>query len=115
MKIEGEGQLLRIFISEDKQWEGKPLYEAILYLAKEQSIAGVTVLRGFMGFGAHSRIRTTKILRLSDDLPVVIEIVDKEEKINTLLPLLDTMVTEGMMTLERANIIVYRTPNHEDE
>ena len=109
MKIEGEGQLLRIFISEDNQWEGRPLYEAILHLAKEQSLAGATVLRGFMGFGAHSKIHTTKILRLTDDLPIVIEIFDKEEKIRTILSSLDTMVTEGMMTLERVNIIAYRT------
>ncbi len=109
MKVEGEGQLLRIFVGESDQWGGKPLYEAIVLLAREHGLAGTTVLRGIMGFGAKSRIHTTKVLRLSEDLPIVIEIVDKQEKIAEILPHMDDMVREGMMTLEKVNIIAYRT------
>jgi len=109
MRIEGEGQLLRIFIGENDHWEGKPLYEAIVQQAREAGLAGATVSRGIEGFGAQSRIHTTKVLRLSEDLPVVIEIADKAEKIQAILPLLDKMVTEGMMTLEKVNIIAYRS------
>ncbi len=108
MKIEGEGQLLRVFVDETDRWEGLPLYEAILRLARERGLAGATVLRGMAGFGAHSRIHTTKILRLSEDLPVVVEIVDKAERIQTILPDLDRMVAEGLITLERVHIIAYR-------
>jgi PII-like signaling protein len=108
MKIEGEGQLLRIFVGEQDRWEGLPLYEAIVRKARQEGLAGATVLRGLSGFGANSRIHTTRILRLSEDLPVVIEIVDKPERIEALLPMLDEMVQEGMMTLEKAHIIAYR-------
>jgi PII-like signaling protein len=108
MKIEGEGQLLRIFIGESDRWEGRPLYEAIVLKAREEGLAGATVLRGMEGFGANSRIHTTKILRLSEDLPIVIEIVDRAEKIGAILPALDRMVTEGLVTLERVQIIAYR-------
>jgi PII-like signaling protein len=108
MKIEGEGQLLRIFVGESDLWEGKPLYQAIVRKAREEGLAGATVLRGVEGFGAHSRLHTTRILRLSEDLPVVIEIVDKADRIQAILPSLDTMVTEGMMTLEKVHIIAYR-------
>ena len=108
MKIEGEGKLLRIFVGENDRWKGKPLYEAIVTLAKEKGLAGATVLRGIEGFGASSRIHTTRILRLSEDLPVVIEIVDKADRIESILPLLDEMVTEGLITLEKAHIIAYR-------
>lgn len=108
MKIEGEGQLLRIFVGESDQWEGKPLYEAIVRKARERGMAGATVLRGMEGFGAHSRIHTTKILRLSEDLPIIIEIVDKPERIQTILPELDRMVTEGLITLEKVHVIAYR-------
>ena len=111
MKIEGEGQLLRIFIGETDRWHGKPLYEAIVLKIREQGLAGATVLRGTMGFGAHSRVHTTKVLRLSDDLPVIVEIVDKPEQIAKVLPLLDEMVTEGMITTEKVHIIAYRN-NH---
>lgn len=108
MKIEGEGQLLRIFVGEDDRWEGAPLYEAIVRKARERGMAGATVLRGIEGFGARSRIHTTKILRLSEELPIVIEIVDKEERIQAILPVLDEMVEEGLITLERVHIIAYR-------
>jgi len=108
MKLEGEGQLLRIFIGEADLWEGRPLYEAIVRKAREEGLAGATVLRGLGGYGAHSRIHTTSILRLSQDLPVVIEIVDNPEAIARILPILDRMVGEGMITLEKAHIIAYR-------
>ncbi len=108
MKIEGEGQLLRIFIGESDRWNGKSLYEAIVRKAREQGLAGATVLRGLEGFGASSRIHTAKILRLSEDLPIVIEIVDKAERIEAFLPELDRMVGEGMITLEKAHIVAYR-------
>jgi uncharacterized protein len=108
MKLEGEAKLLRIFIGESDKWHGKPLYEAIVLKSRELHIAGATVLRGPMGFGAHSRMHTTKILRLSEDLPLIIEIVDTEEKINTLLPHIDDMVEEGLVTLETVHVIIYR-------
>jgi PII-like signaling protein len=108
MKIEGEGELLRIFVGESDRWEGKPLYEAIVLKAREAGLAGATVVRGMEGFGANSRIHTTKILRLSEDLPVIIEIVDRPEKVRAILPVLDGMVTEGLVTLERVQIIAYR-------
>ncbi|MBI2922967.1 MAG: DUF190 domain-containing protein [Planctomycetes bacterium] len=108
MKIEGEGQLLRIYVGETDRWEGRPLYQAIVLKAREHGLAGATVLRGMEGFGAHSRIHTTRILRLSEDLPVVVEIVDKEERIRAILPVLDGMVGEGLITLEKVHIIAYR-------
>ncbi len=108
MKIEGEGQLLRVFVGERDRWEGRPLYEAIVRKVREKGLAGATVLRGMQGFGAHSRIHSTKILRLSEDLPIVIEIVDKAERIEGILPDLDRMVTEGLITQERVHIIAYR-------
>jgi hypothetical protein len=108
MKIEGEGQLLRVFIGESDRWEGKPLHEAIVRKARELGLAGATVLRGMEGFGAHSRIHTTKILRLSEDLPLVVEIVDTSERIERFLPELDRMVGEGLITLEKVRILAYR-------
>lgn len=108
MKIPENGKLLRIFIGESDRWHHHPLYEAIVLKARELGLAGATVLRGPMGFGAHSRLHTAKILRLSMDLPVVIEIVDTEEKINLLLPHLDEMVQEGLVTLESVRVLKYR-------
>jgi PII-like signaling protein len=108
VKIPEQGYLLRIFIGESDQWHGKPLYEAIVAKARELHVAGATVLRGPMGFGAHSRMHTTKILRLSQDLPMVVEIVDSEEKIDELLPHIDDMVEEGLVTLEKVRVIKYR-------
>ena len=108
MKLEGEAKLLRIFIGESDKWHGKPLYEAIVIKARELHLAGATVLRGPMGFGAHSRLHTAKILRLSEDLPFVIEIVDSEENIERFLPNIDEMVEEGLVTLERVHVIKYR-------
>jgi hypothetical protein len=108
MKIEGEGQLLRIFIGESDRWHGKPLHEAIVEAVRANGLAGATVLHGRLGFGANSRIHTTKILRLSEDLPVIVEIVDTPERIAQILPVLDAMVDEGLITLEKVNIIAYR-------
>ena len=97
-----------MFVGESDRWDGKPLYEAIVLKARELHMAGATVLRGPMGFGAHSRMHTAKILRLSEDLPIVIEIVDAREKIDELLPYIDEMVEEGLVTLERVHVIKYR-------
>lgn len=108
MRIPEQGYLLRIFIGESDKSHGQPLYEAIVRKARELHLAGATVLRGPMGFGAHSRLHTTKILRLSEDLPVVIEIVDSREKINELMPYIDEVVQEGLVTLERVEVIKYR-------
>ncbi len=108
MKIPQDGFLLRVFLGESDQWHGRPLYEAIVLKARELHLAGATVLRGPMGFGAKSRLHTAKVLRLSEDLPVVIEIVDSKEKIDELLPHIDEMVTEGLVTLEKVQVIKYR-------
>ncbi len=108
MKIPQDGFLLRVFLGESDQWRGRPLYEAIVLKARELHLAGATVLRGPMGFGAKSRLHTAKVLRLSEDLPVVIEIVDSKEKIDELLPHIDEMVTEGLVTLEKVQVIKYR-------
>lgn len=108
MKIPADGYLLRIFIGESDQWHGRPLYEAIVLKARELHLAGATVLRGPMGFGAHSRLHTAKILRLSEDLPMIVEIVDSKEKIDLLMPFLDEAVQEGLVTLERVQVIQYR-------
>ena len=108
MKLEGEGQLLRIFIGEADRWHGKPAHEAIVLKAKEAGLAGATVLRGVIGFGAHSRLHTYKILRLSEDLPIVIEIVDAQEKIDAFLAQIDEIVQEGMITMESVRVIKYR-------
>ena len=108
MQIPHDAVLLRIFIGESDRWEHKPLYEAIVLKARELHLAGATVLRGPMGFGANSRLHTAKILRLSMDLPMVIEIVDTDEKIQNLLPHLEEMVLEGLVTLEDVQVLKYR-------
>jgi PII-like signaling protein len=108
MKIEGEGKLLRIFVGESDRWHGKPLYQAIVERVRQEGLAGATVLRGIEGFGADSRLHTARILRLSEDLPVVVEIVDSPEQIERILPILDEMVGEGMVTVERVEVIAYR-------
>ena len=108
MKIPENGFLLRIFLGEADSWHGKPLYEAIVLKARELHLAGATVLRGPMGFGANSRLHTAKFLRLSEDLPIVIEIVDSKEKIDTLLPHIDEMLQDGLVTLEKVKVIKYR-------
>ena len=108
MKIPAEGKLLRVFIGEADRWNGKPLYEEIVLLAKKKSLAGATAIKGFMGFGCKSHMHTAKLLRLSEDLPMIIEIVDSEENINRFIPHLDEMVREGLVTMEKANVIMYR-------
>jgi uncharacterized protein len=112
MKIPAEGMLLRVFIGESDRYDGRPLYEVIVNEARKRGLAGATVWKGFMGFGAHSRMHTAKILELSQDLPIVIEIVDATEKIEAFLPVLDSLVGEGLVTVEPARIILYRAPQH---
>jgi PII-like signaling protein len=108
MNLPHDAMLLRIFIGESDRWHHQPLYEAIVLKAREMHLAGATVLRGPIGFGKSSRIHTAKILRLSMDLPIVIEIVDTEEKLNTFLPVLDEMMKGGLVTLENVRVIDYR-------
>ena len=108
MQIPHGAVLLRIFIGESDRWHHQPLYEAIVLKARELHLAGATVLRGPMGFGKSSRLHTAKILRLSMDLPLVIEIVDGEDKINEFLPVLDPMIGGGLVTLEKVKAIEYR-------
>ena len=109
MTLPDEGKLLRIFIGENDKHEGLPLFEWIVRKAREQGLAGATVLRGLEGFGAQSRLHTAKILRLSSDLPVIIEIVDTEDKIETFLPLIDEAIDEGLATVEKVEIRFYRS------
>jgi len=109
MKIPEQGYLLRVFVGESDKHGHVPLYEAIVSKARETGLAGATVLRGVMGFGRHSVMHTAKILRLSEDLPMIIEIVDSLEKIEAFLPILDTMVPEGLVTLEQVRVIHYRS------
>jgi PII-like signaling protein len=109
VKLEGEGKLLRLFIGESDRWHGRPLYQAIVERVRREGLAGATVVRGIEGFGADSRLHTSRILRLSEDLPVVIEIVDTPEQIDRVVPILDEMVREGMLTLERVQIVSYRS------
>ena len=106
--LTGERTLMRIHIGERDKFHGKPLYEAIVMLLRERHYAGATVFRAIMGFGATARLHTDKVLRLSVDLPLVIECVDTEEKINAILPELDRMIGGGLITLEKARVIVYR-------
>lgn len=107
MKITGPAQLVRIFIGDSDQWHGKPLYAAIVERARALGLAGATVLHGLEGFGANSRIHTARLLRLSEDLPIVIEIVDRPERIVQFLPVLDEMVVDGLVTLEDVQVIRY--------
>ena len=104
-----QGALLRIFIGESDRHEGMPLYEWIVRQARTRGLAGATVLRGLEGFGAHSRIHTAKILRLSTDLPLIIEIVDTQEKIEAFLPTIDSAIREGLATLEKVEIRFYQS------
>ncbi|MFQ5681597.1 MAG: DUF190 domain-containing protein [Candidatus Omnitrophota bacterium] len=108
MRLPEEGMLLRIFIGENDKYKDNPLYEQIVLKAKELNLAGSTVIRGIMGFGADSHMHTAKVLRLSEDLPIVIEIVDREENLGKIIPFLDDSVTEGLITMERVRIVKYR-------
>lgn len=107
------GKLLRIFLGESDKHEGRPLYEWIVRKAREEGLAGATVLRGLEGFGAHSLLHTAKILRLSSDLPIVIEIVDTEENIERFLPLIDEAIIEGLATIEKVEVHFYRSGNRD--
>ena len=109
MTLPKQGKLLRIFIGESDKYEGAPLFEWIVHEAHRQGLAGATVVRGLEGFGAHSRLHTAKILRLSTDLPVVIEIVDTEEKIEAFLSTIDHAIDEGLATLEKVEVHFYRS------
>ncbi len=108
MRLPEEAELLRIFIGEEDRYKGRPLYEVIVEEARDQGMAGATVLKGVLGFGAKSLIKTSKILRLSRDLPVIIEIVDYPEHIRSFLSVLEGIMDEGLVTLERAKVIAYR-------
>jgi uncharacterized protein len=114
MTIPEDGYLLRIFIGESDKHDGKPLYEWLVLQAREAGLAGATVLRGIEGFGAHSRLHTAKILRLSEDLPIVVEIVDGLERIEAFLPVVDGAIEEGLATLERVQVRFYRSGNRSD-
>lgn len=103
------GHLLRVFIGESDKHDGKPLYEWIVRKAKEEGLAGATVIRAIEGFGAHSRIHTTKILDLSTDLPIIMEIVDELQKIESFLAVIDSVIEEGLATVEKVHIRFYRT------
>lgn len=109
-RFEGERILMRVYIGESDKWEGKPLHQAIVERLRAEGFSGATVLRGVAGFGSASRIHTDKILRLSQDLPIVIEVVEDERKVEAVLPRLDTMIGGGMITLERVRVILYRAP-----
>ncbi len=108
MKLEEQGHLLRIFIGESDKYEHKPLYEWIVRKAREQGLAGATVIRGIEGFGPTSKLHTSKILRLSEDLPIIIEIVDTIEKIESFWPHIKDVIKEGLVTLEKVEIKLYR-------
>lgn len=108
MKLEGEQKLLRIFIGEQDKWEGVPLYEAIVNEARSLGMAGATVIKGALGYGCKAHIHTAKLLELSYDLPLIVEIVDTEDKVNKLLPKLDAMVKEGLVTMEKVHVVIYR-------
>src|ERR1041385_4932405 len=107
MRIEGTGKLVRIFVGESDRWHHEPLFEAIVRRAREAGRAGATVVRGIEGFGASSHLHTTRILRLAEDLPIVIEIVDQEDRVNAFLPIIDEMVGDGMVTIENVQIVAY--------
>ena len=114
MRIEGTGKLVRIFVGESDRWHHEPLYEAIVRRAREVGLAGATVVRGIEGFGASSHLHTARILRLSEDLPIVVEIVDQEDRINGFLPMIDEMVGDGMVTIETVQIVTYRGSSRDD-
>jgi PII-like signaling protein len=114
VKLEGEGKLLRIFIGESDKHGRKPLYQAIVEMLREEGMAGATVLRGIEGFGATSHLHTARILRLSEDLPIVIEVADTAERIEAIMPRIDEMVTEGLVTLERVEVVSYRAQEKDE-
>ena len=108
MKLEGTGLLVRIYMGESDRWHGKPLYQAVVELMRSRGIAGTTVLRGIEGFGAKQHMHSTRLLSLSEDLPILIEAVDEESKIRAVLPELDQMLGDGLITLEKVEVFTYR-------
>jgi PII-like signaling protein len=114
VKLEGEGKLLRIFIGESDKHGRKPLYQAIVEMLREDGMAGATVLRGIEGFGATSHLHTARILRLSEDLPIVIEVADTAERIEAIMPKIDELVVEGMVTIEHIEVVSYRAQKKDD-
>jgi uncharacterized protein len=108
VRLAGEGTLLRIFIGESDTWHGKPLYQAIVHRLRAEGLAGATVIRAIEGFGAKSHLHTSRLLRLSEDLPLVIEVVDNAENIERALPLLDDMIADGLVTMEKVQVLMYR-------
>jgi PII-like signaling protein len=108
MKLEGTSLLLRMYLGESDQWHGKPLYQAIVERLRERGLAGVTVLRGIEGYGARQHVHTSRILSLSEDLPILIEAVDGEQEIRQVLPEMDEMIGDGLITLERVEVVAYR-------
>ena len=114
MRIEGPALLARIYTGESDHHDGQPLYEAIVRLLRERGVAGATVLRGIEGYGRAARLHTTRILRLSEDLPILIEVVDREDRLRAVLPEIDAMVEGGLITLEKVEVIAYRSPQEED-
>lgn len=115
MRHSRDAELLRIFVGESDRYEGRPLHERIVELARARGLAGATVLRGILGYGTHSRIHSAKVLRLSEDLPLVIEIVDSGAKIEALLPELEGMIGEGLATIEKVRVIAYRHGKEPDD
>ncbi len=111
MKIDGPALLARIYIGESDRWEGRPLSEAIVETLRSSGIAGATVLRGIEGYGRAARVHTAQILRLSEDLPILIEVVDREDRLREILPRIDAMVDGGLITLEHVEVIAYRSPD----
>lgn len=109
MALQGTGLLVRVYLGESDTWHGRPLYQVIVERMRDAGLAGATVLRGIEGFGAKQHLHTTRILRLSEDLPILVEAVDTEEKIRGILPILDELLGDGLMTLERVEIIAYRS------
>ena len=110
MRLDGAALLARIYIGESDHWEGRPLYEAIVEKLRSSGVAGATVLRGIEGYGRAARVHTAHLLRLSEDLPILIEVVDREDRLRAVLPEIDAMVDGGLITLERVEVIAYRSP-----
>jgi len=115
MSLEGEGKLLRIFIGENDRWGHKPLYEEIVQAARRRGLAGATVIRGIEGYGAKSHLHTTRILRLSEDLPLIIEIVDQSDKVDAFIQEIDHMITDGLVTVERVEVRAYRANRNSEQ
>ena len=114
MKIDGPALLARIYIGESDRHDGQPLYEAIVHLLRERGVAGATVLRGIEGYGRAARLHTTRILRLSEDLPILVEVIDREDRLRAVLPEIDAMVEGGLITLEKVEVMTYRSPEQEE-